>query len=192
MNRHEAILNASSNFQRLLGEFPQFRYIGDPVLRTEAKEISVEEGIKTGQILGEVLIKYRKLVGYGRGLAAPQIGLNQKVFVTYLEDQIQTYINPQIISTSKTQNYYRELCLSNGILWCDVKRASTITMDWVDITGKNNSREFDGVLARLLQHEEKHMHGELSIDIAEPGSLEIVIDDPLKEVLRDKPLYLAK
>src|SRR3990167_3879723 len=105
------------NFQRISYEFPQFRYAGDPILRQKTEEASLSEGIEIGKSLGEVLVKYRQLVGYGRGLAAPQIGLSKSVFVTFLDGEVQVYINPRLTALSEKQSFYRELCLSSGIIW---------------------------------------------------------------------------
>src|SRR3989338_7420221 len=86
-----------SKFEKVLQDFPEVRYAGDPVLRKEVQEVSVEDGVLIGKKLGEILIKYRKAVGYGRGFAAPQIGENKAVFVTFVNDKLQTFINPRII-----------------------------------------------------------------------------------------------
>ncbi len=58
-------------FEETLKDFPEVRYAGDPVLRQPTQEVSVDEGIELGNRLGEILIRYRKAVGYGRGFAAP-------------------------------------------------------------------------------------------------------------------------
>ena len=181
----QIILDKVKQFERLLAEFPEFRYISDPILRTPTQLVETGEGIEIGHKLGEILVRYRKFVGYGRGLAAPQIGISKSVFVTYLDGQVQTYINPKIVNLSDKKNYYRELCLSCGFLWGDIKRASKITMHWIDGNGKAQEKEADGVLARLWQHEYKHLEGELNLDFAKPGSIEFVTSDPLQEKLRN-------
>ncbi|OGG05826.1 hypothetical protein A2872_03080 [Candidatus Gottesmanbacteria bacterium RIFCSPHIGHO2_01_FULL_42_12] len=192
MSSTVAINRTLENFGKVIGEFPEFRFAGDPVLRQKTQEVSLADGIEIGKYLGDILVRYRQLVGYGRGLAAPQTGISKSVFVTFMDNDVQIYINPKITASSQRQNYYRELCLSSGIIWGDVKRAEQITIKWTDPTGTLKTREFDNVLARLLQHEYKHLDGELNIDIAEPGSLEIITEDPLKEVLRIKPLKERK
>ncbi len=187
-NRTNQIAKTLADFHKVVAEFPEFRYLGDPILRAKTHGVSTKEGKEIGCSLGEILIRYRQLVGYGRGLAAPQIGIDKAVFVTYLDNEIQIYINPKITTKSKKCNYYRELCLSSGIIWGEVKRPAIITMDWTDALGKHQVKETDGVLARLWQHEQRHLVGEINVDIALPGSLEIITSDPLKETLRDQPL----
>lgn len=188
INREEEIKKTVANFQKVAAAFPEFRYLGDPILRTKTQEATLKEGIEAGKILGAGLVKFRRLVGYGRGLAAPQLGIDKAVFVTFLNDEVQTYINPRITRFAETFNYYRELCLSSGIIWGDIKRSVSITMEWTDVKGKRQTKDVDGFLARLWQHEGRHLEGEINVDIAIPGSLEIVTSDPLLETLRDYPL----
>ncbi|MCD4756304.1 peptide deformylase [bacterium] len=68
------IKTVCGNFYEIIGKFPEVRYVGDPILRQETEDVSLEEGYKIGKRLGEVLMRYRGEVGYGRGFAAPQIG----------------------------------------------------------------------------------------------------------------------
>lgn len=182
---NDAIKNKLNVFTQTLEKFPEFRYLGDSILRQKAEEIGIDEGLEIGRRLGELLIKYRKMVGYGRGLAAPQIGIGKSVFVTYLDDKVQMYINPQIVSSSDNKNYYRELCLSSGIVWCDVCRPEAATLKWINENKKQRQEEFTGVLARLLQHEYDHLLGIVNLDKAKLGTIEFVTSDPLQEKLRD-------
>lgn len=185
---HETLQTRLEKFGVIVVTFPEFRYLGNPILRTPCTEASVQEGIDVGQQLGEILIKYRGIVGYGRGLAAPQIGISKSVFVTFLNDQVQTYINPKIVKSSDTKNLYRELCLSSGIVWGDIARPATITMQWTDTSGNPQEQEATDTLARLWQHEEAHLRGLPSIDHALPGTIELCLSDPLQEKLR--PVWL--
>lgn len=178
------IFSRIDQFKKIAQEFPDLRYLGDPILRTPAAEAILDEGIKIGKKLGNILVQYRKMTGMGRGLAAPQMGIGKRVFVTFLNDQIQTYVNPKIIKSSNNQNHYRELCISSGLVWGDIKRPAMITIQWTDENGKNQEKEADGVLARLLQHEYDHLQGICNLDIAERGSIEFVTSDPLQEKLR--------
>lgn len=181
----EKVVGKVDVLSRLLKEIPEITYLGDPILRTPTKETSVEEGKKIGERLGKVLVKLRKLAGYGRGLAAPQIGIGKSVFVTYLDDNVQIYINPKITERSKKTNFYKELCLSSGIMAADIERSESITMTWTDENGKKQEKEFDGFMARLLQHEEAHLRGIPNLDEACSRTVEIYTGDPLKEKIRE-------
>jgi peptide deformylase len=180
------IIKSVIDFQKTLQNFPEVRYAGDTVLRKVAEEAAIKEGVVIGKQLGEVLIRYRTEVGYGRGFAAPQIGMSKAIFVTFVDDQLQLFINPKITKRSKTTNFYKELCLSSGVMSADTERSEWIIMEWFDEKGEHHSKKFDGFLARLYQHEEAHLRGILNIDEACEGGIEFAIFDPLKEKLRKR------
>ena len=124
-------------------------------------------------------------MGWGRGLAAPQIGENKSVFITFVDDRFEVFINPQIVERSTKTNFYRELCMSAGMMSADVERPDWIVMEWMDEKGMKRSEKFDGFKARLYQHEEAHLRGRLNLDDAVTGGIEFVTFDPLKEQLRN-------
>lgn len=178
------VKNLITSFGVVLENFPEVRYVGDPVLRQSCEEVRVEEGVELGKRLGEVLMRYREAVGYGRGFTAPQIGENKAVFVTFVDDKIQTFINPKIVEKSEETNFYKELCLSSGIMSSDVERSEWIVMEWIDENGEQKKEKFDGFLSRLYQHEEAHLRGVLNLDEACDGGIEFATFDPLKEQIR--------
>lgn len=171
-------------FGRVLNEVPEIVYAGNPVLREHAENVSLEEGCVIAQELEHVLLKYRALTGWGRGLAAPQIGKSKAVFVTYVDDRPGVFLNPRIVERSEHINRYRELCMSAGIIAADVERPESIVLSWTDEKGRERTEQYDGFLARLYQHEEAHLRGRLNLDDAVDGGISFVTFDPLKEVLR--------
>ena len=173
-------------FGKVLHDFPEVRYAGDPVLRQVTEEVTIEEGKALGEKLGKVLIRYREAVGVGRGFAAPQIGENKAVFVTFVDSELHTFINPKITEKSEKTNFYRELCLSSGIMSADTERSEWIIMEWTDVKGQKHKEKVEGFLARLYQHEEAHLRGKLNLDEASEGGIEFALFDPLKEQLREK------
>ena len=168
--------------------FPDFRFLGDPILRIPSEKVNVEKGREIGERLGDILVKYWKKNGFGRGLAAPQIGESKRVFVTYLKDKIQIYINPEIIWNSDKTNFYREFCLSNGPIWGDIERPASITMRWTDINGEQQEKTVDDFLARCWQHECDHLDGIVCLDKAVLGTIGFATSSPLAEKLRGKPI----
>ena len=185
MTTNQKIFSRIERFKKIAEEFPDLRYLGDSILRTPAVKTTVDEGIEIGNKLEDILVRYRKMTGMGRGLAAPQIGIGKRVFITFLNDQVQTFINPKVLKASNNQNYYREVCLSSGLMRGDVKRPARITIQWTDKNGQIQEQEAEDVVARLLQHEYDHLLGVCNLDVAKRGSIEFVTSDPLQEKLRD-------
>ncbi len=181
----QKIKNLIKTFETVLNKLPEIRYVGDPILRQKTQAVEIAEGKNIGDQLGKILLQYRKIAGIGRGLAAPQIGLNKSVFVTFVDDKLQTFINPIIIEKSDKTNFYKELCLSSGIMAADVERPEWIILKWTDVDSKNHEEKIEGFLARLYQHEEAHLRGLVNLDETKPGGIEFATFDPLKEKLRD-------
>lgn len=166
---------------------PELTHLGNPILRIRCAPVSFGEGLTTAQKLIAILDKYRKLTGVGAGLAAPQIGISQNVFVIYdgKSKRYEAFINPTLIQSSKENNYYRESCLSSRMMWGDVKRPVSFTLAWTNIDGKKNEEKFTTFKARLLQHEYDHLLGVPCLDKAIVGTIEYC-GDVVKEEIRKK------
>lgn len=186
---HQKLSTITTQFARVIDSFPEIILAerDNPVLRQHAHSVSIEEGKMIAARLADVLTRYRRVTGIGRGLAAPQIGESKAVFVTYMNDEVSTYINPQIIRTSKTTNFYYEQCLSSGLITAEVERPKWIMLAWTDTIGNHCQKKFYGFEARLLQHEEAHLRGMLNVDAAVPGSVVFATFNPLSETLRLVP-----
>jgi peptide deformylase len=184
MSNNEILKKRVSILGRVLRGIPEIRYVGDPVLREQAQLVSVNEGKIIGEQLGKVLLQYRKITGTGRGFAAPQIGLNKAVFVTFIDEKLQAFINPTIVEKSSETNFYKELCISSGVMSADVQRPEWIVMEWVGVEGVKYKKKFDGFLARLYQHEEAHLRGIVNLDEAAYQGIAIVNFKPLDQKLR--------
>ncbi|MEM7241635.1 MAG: peptide deformylase [Pseudomonadota bacterium] len=106
----------------------------------------------------------------GIGLAAPQVGSEARMFVMDCmakEDgppKPMVLINPEIVAASDDMNVYNEGCLSLPELFEDVKRPEAVTMRFMDVDGKEHTKEFDGLWATCAQHELDHLNGVLFID----------------------------
>jgi peptide deformylase len=101
----------------------------------------------------------------GVGLAAPQVGRLVRLFVVIADDGVQrVFVNPHIISSSNEMAVREEGCLSIPGTYCDVTRPEKITVQASDERGKKFILEADGLLARVIQHENDHLDGILFID----------------------------
>jgi peptide deformylase len=149
---------------------------GDPVLRKVAKDIDPDY-----PDLGE-LIKNMFDTMYGAngvGLAAPQIGLAIRLFVIDSgaddeedEESIprfkKVFINAHILGESGKKWDFNEGCLSIPDIREDVSRLDTIRISYVDENWKQHEETYDGVIARIIQHEYDHIEGKLFTDKLSP------------------------
>ncbi len=101
----------------------------------------------------------------GIGLAAPQVGINEQIFVADVGDGPRAFINP-VISQKKGSDAMEEGCLSIPGVTVKVKRPKKIFVRYID--EHNNKAECfcDGLLAKVVQHETDHLNGKLIIDYA--------------------------
>jgi peptide deformylase len=106
----------------------------------------------------------------GVGLAAPQVGVLQRLFVMdcVKEDDAapkpMVLINPEITWTSEEENTYEEGCLSIPDQYAPVTRPKQVRMSWMGLDGKQHEEEFDDLWATCAQHELDHLNGKLFID----------------------------
>ena len=111
---------------------------------------------------------------HGIGLAAPQIGINKRIFVMGNPTLSYVCVNPEIISGTGTVKD-QEGCLSFPGLWLHVNRYESIKVKYYDVLGKEHERELTGLMARVFQHEHDHLDGvcfvskvsKLSLSLAE-------------------------
>jgi peptide deformylase len=103
--------------------------------------------------------------GNGVGLAGPQVGLSERIFVVHIEgDAPRVFINPSILKTSKETIKYEEGCLSVPGVWADVTRPKAVKIQAWNEKGRPFTLETEGILARVILHEYDHLEGVLFID----------------------------
>lgn len=149
---------------------------GAEVLRKTAvpADLNDKEGIAA-------LVKDLKdtlVVADGCGLAAPQIGVSQRVVIVdgdvvsdtydYLKGFHRTLINPEILDESDEKTTYSEGCLSIPGIYCDVVRPKKITVRYYNEDLQEVTESFDNFACRMIQHELSHLDGDLFTDHAAP------------------------
>lgn len=100
----------------------------------------------------------------GIGLAANQIGLPYRVFVMGNPsdpDGVIGVFNPVIVDTMGEETYYEEGCLSFPGLYIKIKRPSAIRVRFTTHDGVTDTIKFDGMTARIFQHEYDHLEGKV-------------------------------
>jgi len=110
----------------------------------------------------------------GIGLAAPQVGILQRLIVLDCvkeegaKPRPLIMFNPQVIASSDTENTYEEGCLSIPDQYADVTRPAEVDVRWIDREGTEQTERFDGLWATCVQHEIDHLDGKLFIDYLKP------------------------
>ncbi len=131
------------------------------VLRQTAKEITRIS--KRTRQLADDMLRIMKLAN-GVGLAAPQVGVLDRLIVIAPHGMKPTaLINPTIVSAEGEQ-IGQEGCLSIPGLYGDVKRAAKVEVEAFDLKGRGYTYEMEGMAARVVQHEIDHLDGILFID----------------------------
>lgn len=151
---------------------------GDPVLRKVGEDISADYPNLQELITNMYDTMYN---AYGVGLAAPQIGLAIRLFVIDTEpfsdsedlskeeqDQLkgykQTFINAKMLVEEGEEWSFNEGCLSIPEVREDVYRNEKITIEYFDENFNKKTEVYDGLIARVIQHEYDHIEGILFTD----------------------------
>lgn len=146
------------------------RLYGDPILRKRCKEIDVSSSTISHFITDMFDTMYQ---AYGVGLAAPQVGKNLRIFVidtsTFIIDKEENtykrvFINPEIVKIyGKTWNL-KEGCLSFPDFLAKIERYESIQVIYYNENLEICEETFQGLPARVIQHEYDHIEGKLFID----------------------------
>ncbi|MBU0707457.1 peptide deformylase [Patescibacteria group bacterium] len=102
----------------------------------------------------------------GIGIAAPQVGLNERIIIINTKDGPVPMINPEILKFSWRKEFGEEGCLSVPFKYGSVKRSKSIKAVYQNRDGVVIKIDAKGLLARVIQHEVDHLNGILFIDIA--------------------------
>ena len=146
--------------------------IGHPVLRQIAREVEQIDRPEI-QTLIDNLIKITH-EAKGVGIAAPQIGYSSRIIIIASHPNIRypdaplmsptAMINPRILNHSDEMVAGMEGCLSVKQKRGSVNRYQAIEVEYFDSDGNYQKREYDGFVARIIQHELDHLNGILFVD----------------------------
>jgi peptide deformylase len=159
------------------------RTYGDPVLRQVAKPVDEVDGALVKLVDDMVETMYEAV---GVGLAAPQVGVQRRLFVYDLDDDEgpQAIVNPEIVE-SAGELYHDEGCLSIPGLHIGIYRPETVLLKGYDLEGNELTIEADGFMGRMFQHEVDHLDGVLMVER---------LDDDMRKqalrILRDRAMGL--
>ncbi len=149
---------------------------GSPILRLVAKEIKREDYPNLNNLISDMFDTMYK--SDGMGLAAPQIGKSIRIFVvdaTSLSDEDpsladfkKAFINPQLQLLGEEDIMMNEGCLSIPKIREDVYRSNKVKITYYDENWNYFEEEYDGLKARVIQHEYDHLDGVLFVDKINP------------------------
>ena len=138
------------------------RINGDEVLRKRSKEVSeiTDRTLKLIKDMAETMYE-----ADGVGLAAPQVGILQRIFVidVYDDEGLRVFINPEILEVKGSQ-IGEEGCLSVPGEVADIERPNYVKVKAINEKGEEFILEATELLARAVLHENDHLDGKLYID----------------------------
>lgn len=142
---------------------------GDPVLKKRA--VDIEKGDESVKEYADNLFETME-AAHGVGLASPQVGKSLRMFVvdtSPMEDENEkglrkAFINPEILEEAGEEWAFEEGCLSIPGIRGDVNRKPTIKIRYYDIDWNQHEETFEGIKARVIQHEYDHIEGKLFTD----------------------------
>ena len=125
--------------------------------------------------------------GEGIGLAGPQVGLLERIFVIHMADYPPiVFINPSILETSQETWKYEEGCLSIPGIYTNVVRPKTVKVQAWNEKGRPFTMEAEGIAARVILHEYDHLEGVLFIDRIPEEKRERILAKIEKKAARQK------
>ena len=142
--------------------------LGDPVLRercTPVKSFGGADLQALGADLRDTLYHFREQNGFGRGIAAPQIGATVRMIVIDVGTPLEL-LNPVIVRKSRSMMTLWDDCFSFPTLRAKVRRHLSVDIRYRDRSGNRHLLHARGPLSELLQHEIDHLDGILAIDRA--------------------------
>lgn len=145
---------------------PELVNCNDAILHKPIEKFNFEQpptdSVELAHTLARAVLKYN-----GLGVSANQLGLPYRAFAIKAE-QIIVCFNPLIVDASEEQVYLEEGCLSYPNLFVKVKRPKTIKVRYTEPNGNVVTKVFDGLTARVYQHELDHLNGVSHIKRAHP------------------------
>jgi peptide deformylase len=140
--------------------------LGNPELwRPSAPVVSIQSR-QTQELIGDLaatLGEFRERNGYGRGIAAPQIGTHRRIIFIEVGEAFPL-INPQIVRASREMMEMWDDCFSFPGLMVRVRRHAEVDVSYTNDRGETHTLHARGDLSELLQHEIDHLDGILATD----------------------------
>ncbi len=135
--------------------------LGNPKLYEESTKVTQDELEKLKPVfedLKDTLLDFRDEFGWGRAIAAPQIGVKKRIVYMHVNEPV-VLINPVIRLRDRRKTLVWDDCMSAPDLLVQVKRYRRCKVEYRDQNWNKRSMYLEGKLAHLLQHEVDHLRG---------------------------------
>ncbi|MCK6562950.1 peptide deformylase [bacterium] len=159
----------------------RLRLYPDAVLRKKSLPLDDVNGAVRDLMAGMAEIMYRY---NGIGLAAPQVGMLQRIIIADVGAGLLTLANPEILQKTG-EGRLEEGCLSLPEIQVNIARSQSIFVRGLDPEGKEVQHELSDLMARVIQHEIDHLNGVLIIDYAS-ATEKILLRRQLKELQKQE------
>ena len=147
---------------------------GDPVLRRRAAEVAnIDSRIKRiATAMAEAMMRAN-----GVGLAAPQIGISERIIALDIDGEFHVLINPEIVELAEEEEEATEGCLSVPGIDAPVNRRTHAVVRGYTLDEQEITLEGEGLMARAIQHEIDHLNGVLFIDHLTPAKRRFLLKE---------------
>ncbi len=142
--------------------------LGNPALRVKCapvRSFGTEQLNALVADLSDTLYDFKARNDFGRGIAAPQIGVTERVIFIHVDEPL-VLVNPVITKHSRKLMTMWDDCFSFPNLVVKVKRHLSIEVRYRDMEGRRHALKVEDGLSELLQHEIDHINGILAVDRA--------------------------
>ena len=139
--------------------------LGNPLLYKKSQPVRFEELESLSEqiaLLHNLIIECRNIYGFGRGIAAPQIGLMKRIICLHLNGKKYTVINPQLKDFSTDMITLWDDCMSFPNLLVKVKRHRSCRLSYHDEYWEGKKCMVEDDISELIQHEYDHLEGILA------------------------------
>ncbi len=155
----------------------------DPILRKKSKTLEkVDDELRN--LLDDMLETMYSAPGIG--LAAVQVGILKRLIVIDISKEKDKknplfFINPEIVTKSKTTSIYEEGCLSLPGHFAEIERPAECHVKYIDYNGKKKEIKASGLLSTCIQHEVDHLNGVLFIDYLSKLKRDMIVKKLVKQ-----------
>jgi peptide deformylase len=165
----------------------QVLLLGNPLLYKASRPVKEEElDVMQGVVadLHDTLMAFRQQYGFGRAIAAPQIGVKKRVLYMSINDVSTVFVNPRLEDKSAEMMEVWDDCMCFPDLLVKVMRHKSCRIRYRDRDWRDETMMLDDDLSELLQHEYDHLDGVLAVSRA--------IDDKSFALMSQKGLLKTK